>query len=143
MSRPGRLFLAPALAVALAAGGCGDSGPDENEFISGYNAATAPLAELSTDVEGGAATQDRLVRVADQLDDVRSRLARLEPPVRAQDELERMLAAIAANSRQVRALARAIRTNDVDKLSAATRRYSNAGDRLVEAEQALRTAVEG
>ena len=81
--------------------------------------------------------------MADQLDDVQSRLARLEPPPDARDELDQMLAAIASNAKQVRALARAIKTNDVDKLTAATRRYSSAGDELVEAEQALRTAVEG
>lgn len=142
MSHGLRVLLAPVVALTLAGAGCGgDDG--QGEFIDGYNQATAPLSQLSTDVEGSAGTQARLTKVADQLDDVQSRLARLEPPPDARDELDRMLAAIASNAKQVRALARAIKTNDVDKLTAATRRYSSAGDELVEAEQALRTAVEG
>ena len=140
MSHPQRLFLAPALAVALALAGCG--GSDNNDFVDGYNQATAPLQNLSNDFGSGKQAQQRLVGVADKLDEVQSRLAQLEPPDGARDELDRMLAAIEQNSQQVRALAKAVKTGSVDKLTAATKKYSEAGDELVEAEQALRQAVE-
>jgi len=141
MSHSQRLFLAPVLlAVALAGAGCGSS--DENGFVDGYNQATAPLRELSNDFGSGKQAQQRLENVADKLDDVQSRLARLEPPDGARDELDRMVAAIDDNSEQVRALAKAVKSGSVDRLTAATKRYSKVGDELVKAEQALRDAVQ-
>ena len=120
MSHPLRLFLAPVLALALAGAGCGSG--DNNDFVDGYNQATAPLQDLSNDFGSGKQAQQRLVSVADKLDEVRSRLATLEPPDGARDELDRMLAALEANSQQVRALAQAVKTGSVDKLTAATKK---------------------
>jgi hypothetical protein len=142
MNHSRKLILAPVLALALAGAGCGGSGGDENEFIDGYNTATAPLQELAGGLSG-TPSQNGLTKVADSLDDVRGELAGLEPPDGAQDELDRMLAALDANSKQVRALAKAVKSGDVDKLTAATKEYSTAGNELVAAEDALRKAVEG
>jgi hypothetical protein len=134
------LFLAPVLALALAGAGCGDS--EQNDFVEGYNAATAPLTELTTDLSGSP-SQDSLDRMADGLADVKTKLAALDPPDDAQDELDRMLAALDANVDQVRKLAKAVKSSDVEQLSAATQAFSAKGTDLVAAEQALRTAVEG
>ena len=41
------------------------------------------------------------------------------------------------------AVAKAVKSGDVDKLTAATKEYSTAGNELVAAEDALRKAVEG
>jgi hypothetical protein len=140
MSPSQRLFLAPVLALALAVAGCGSS--DNNDFVDGYNRATAPLQDLSNNFGSGKQAQQRLETVADKLDAVQSRLAQLEPPDGARAELDRMLAAIEDNSEQVRALAKAVKSGSVDKLTAASEKYSKAGDELVKAEQALRDAVE-
>jgi hypothetical protein len=141
MSHSRKLIVAPLVAVALAAAGCGGSGGD-GEFIEGYNQATAPLQGLA-DGLSGTPSRAGLTKVADGLDDVRTQLAVLEPPDGAQDELDRMLAALQENSRQVRALANAVGSGDVDALSAATKEYSAAGNELVAAEDDLRKAVEG
>ena len=142
MSHSRKLILAPVIvALALAGAGCG--GGDENTFIDGYNAATEPLTKLTTDLGSGQPSQDSLTKVADGLDDVGARLGKLEAPAGAQDELDRMLAAIKSNSEQVRALAKAVKSGDVDKLTAASEEYSSAGTELVAAEEALRNAVGG
>lgn len=140
MTHSRKLILAPVLALALAGAACGSS--EENDFVDSYNDATAPLAQLSSDL-AGSPSKDSLGKVADGLDDVGARLAGLEAPDGAQDELDRMLAAIETNSEQVRSMAKAVRSGDVDALSAATKEYASAGSELVEAEQALREAVGG
>ena len=134
------LFLAPVLAVALAAAGCG--GSDQNDFIEGYNAATAPLTQLTTDVSG-TPDQQSLDKMADGLEDVQAKLAELEAPDGAQDELDTMLASLEANTAEVRKLAKAVKAGDVEQLSAATQSFSAEGAKLVAAEQALRAAVDG
>ena len=134
------LVLVPVLALALAGAGCGDS--EQNDFVEGYNAATAPLTELTTDLSGSPSPAS-LNQMADGLEDVKARLAELDPPDDAQDELDRMLTAIDANTEQVRKMAKAVKSQDVEKLTAASQEFSAKGTQLVEAEQALRTAVEG
>ena len=134
------LFLAPVLAVAIAAAGCG--GSDQNDFIEGYNAATAPLTQLTTDLSG-TPDQQSLDKMADGLDDVRAKLGALDPPDGAQDELDAMLASLETNTAQVRKLGKAVKSGDVEKLTAATQSFSTEGAKLVEAEQALRAAVDG
>ncbi len=134
------LLLAPVLAVALAGAGCG--GSDQNEFIDGYNAATAPLTQLTSDLSG-TPDQDSLDKMADGLEDVQAKLGELEPPDGAQDELDAMLASLEQNTAQVRKLAKAVKSGDVEQLSAATQSFSAEGAKLVAAEQALRTAVDG
>jgi hypothetical protein len=141
MSHSTKMIIAPVLALVLAGAGCGGGG-DDNDFVEGYNAATAPLAKLSGDLSGSP-SKDSLTKVADGLDEVGARLVALEAPDGAQDELDRMVAAIDSNSKQVRVLAKAIGSGDIDKLSAATKDYSSAGSELVAAEQALREAVGG
>ena len=81
--------------------------------------------------------------MADGLEDVRAKLAELEAPDGAQDELDRMLASLEANTAQVRKMAKAVKSDDIEQLTAATQEFSTKGAELVEAEQALRTAVEG
>jgi hypothetical protein len=132
------LVLGPVLALAFAA--CGNS--DQNEFIDGYNEATAPLTQLTTSLSG-APSQEGLDKMADGLEDVRVKLAELEAPDGAQDELDRMLSSLEANTAQVRKMAKAVKSDDIEQLTAATQEFSTKGAELVEAEQALRTAVEG
>ena len=134
------LFLAPVLAIALAGAGCG--GSEQNDFVEGYNAATAPLTQLTTDLSG-TPDQASLDKMADGLDDVRVKLGELDAPDGAQDELDAMLASLETNTAEVRKMAKAVKSGDVQKLSAATQSFSTEGAKLVAAEQALRAAVDG
>ena len=81
--------------------------------------------------------------MADGLDDVEGRLRELEPPSDAKDEYDRMLAALDENIAQVRTMAKAVKSGDVDKLTKATTEFSKKGTELVEAETALRSVVNG
>jgi hypothetical protein len=135
-----KLFLVPAVAIALAAAGCG--GSDENDFIESYNAATAPLTELTTSISA-APDEQSLDKMADGLDEVKGKLAALEAPDDAQDELDALVASIDANTAEVRKMAKAVKSQDVEQLTAAAESFSAQGQKLVQAEENLRKAVEG
>jgi len=139
------LIIAPLLAIAIAAAGCGNS--DSNNFIEGYNDATAPLQELTTDLGsaagGGAGADAKLNQMADGLEDVKTRLAGLEPPDGAQDELDAMLKALDDTAAQVREIAKSAKSGDVEALTAAATELSTTGNALVTAENNLQAAVEG
>jgi hypothetical protein len=135
-----KLFLIPAVAIALAAAGCGNS--DENDFIDSYNAATKPLTELTTSISASPDEQS-LTKMADGLEDVKGKLAALDAPGDAQDELDALVAAIDSNTAEVRKMAKAVKSQDVEQLTAAAESFSTEGQKLVEAEEALRQAVEG
>ena len=134
------LFLAPVLAVALAGAGCGSS--ESNDFIDDYNAATTSLTQLSTDLSG-TPSEDSLTKMADGLADVKTKLSELDPPDDAQDELDALVASLDKNTAEVRKMAKAVKSQDVEQLTAATQAFSTEGAKLVQAEEALRAAVEG
>jgi hypothetical protein len=134
------LLLLPALAIALAGAGCGNS--DNNDFIDSYNEATAPLTELQTSLSG-APDELSLDKMADGLEDVKGKLANLDAPDDAQDELDALVAAIETNTAEVRKMSDAVKSKDVEELSAAAQSFSTQGQKLVEAEENLRKAVEG
>jgi hypothetical protein len=135
-----KLFLLPALAIALAAAGCGNS--EENNFIDDYNAATKPLTELTTSISGSPDEQS-LDKMAAGLEDVKTKLAALDAPDDAQDELDALVASIEKNTAEVRKMSKAVKSQDVEQLSAAAQSFSTEGQKLVQAEEALRQAVEG
>jgi aminoglycoside phosphotransferase family enzyme len=136
-----RFLLAPFVALVLfAAAGCG--GSDSNDFVEGYNSATQPLAELTAGLSSGEPTANSLNQMADGLADVKTKLAALEPPEGAQDELDAMLASIDESTAQVRTMAKAVKSQDVEQLTQATQEFSASGTELVQAEEALRAAVE-
>lgn len=144
-----RLLVVPALALALAGAGCGG---DKADFVDGYNAATAPLTQLMSDVGGAGITPDgeasgqaskQLKRLADGLEDVETRLRELDPPGDARDEFDAMLSSLDENTAQVRKLVKAMKSGDVQSISAAATGFSATGGKLVEAETALRRAVDG
>ena len=136
---------APLVALVIAVAGCG--GSDSDEFVESYNAATAPLQELTSDlgaaVGGGAGAEKQLNQMADELAEVRTKLADLEPPDGAQDELDAMLTALEDTADQVREIAKAAKSGDVEALTAAATELSSTGTALAEAETKLKTAVEG
>jgi hypothetical protein len=135
-----KLCLLGALAVALAGAGCGSS--DENNFIEDYNAATQPLTELATSISGSP-DEASLDKMATGLEDVKAKLADLDAPGDAQDELDALIASIEANTAEVRKMSKAVKSQDVEQLTAAAESFSTEGQKLVQAEEALRQAVEG
>jgi hypothetical protein len=145
--KPIKRVLLPALAVAaLAAAGCGG---DDNDFVADYNAAVAPLQRLTSDIAGGAGlatgpgAQRSLVRMADGFEAVEGRLRLLEPPGDVREELDGMIAALDASGEQVRTMADAAETGNLDLLTAEAQAFSTQGAALVRAETALRTAIGG
>jgi ABC-type transporter Mla subunit MlaD len=139
------LPLASVLALVIAAAGCG--GSDSNDFIESYNQTTAPLQELTTELGsaagGGANAEKQLNQMADELADVRTKLAALDPPEDAQDELDAMVAALQDTADQVREIAKSAKSGDVEALTSAATELANTGQALADAEQKLKTAVEG
>jgi hypothetical protein len=81
--------------------------------------------------------------MADGLEDVKVKLGELDPPDDAQDELDALLASLEANTAEVRKMAKAVKSDDVKQLTAASQSFSTEGAKLVQAEEALRAAVEG
>ena len=139
------LPLASVLALVIAAAGCG--GNDNNDFIESYNQTTAPLQELTTELGsatgGGANAEKQLNQMADGLAEVRTKLANLEPPEDAQDELDAMVAALKDTADQVREIAKSAKSGDVEALTSAATELAETGQQLADAEQKLKAAVEG
>jgi len=140
MTNSRKLLLAPVVALVVAAAGCG--GSDSNDFVESYNAATKPLTELTAGLSSGEPSADSLNQMADGLADVKTKLAALDAPEGAQDELDAMLASIDESTAQVRTMAKAVKSQDVEQLTQATQEFSASGTELVQAEEALRAAVE-
>ena len=146
LTTPRRLAaLLPVLAVSAAVAACG--GSDDADFVDGYNEAVAPLNTMMTDLgttsaSDPAAASKSLNKVADGLDEVRTNLAALEPPEDAADEFDQMLGALGKGTDQVREMAGAAKSGNIEKLSKATTDFSATGTDLVKLEQQLRTLVE-
>ena len=136
-----RVPIAPLLALALAAAGCGGADPDE--FTERYAGATAPLETIFTDIgdlepEAAGAEYDA---IAADFDDVKERLAALEAPDGAQDELEAVVTALGGYAEKVRQLANAAKADDLDALDTAVKGLESAGDSWLGAEEQLIIAV--
>jgi hypothetical protein len=146
-----RVLITAAVVAALAVAGCG--GSDGQDFVENYNDAVAPLQKLTTTLQTGTsanltdaksvdAAERDLRKVADEFDAVGGRLRALEAPSGAQDELDRFLTSLDANSGQIRQIARAVKSRDPQRLSSAAAEFATQGTQLVEAETALRNAVQ-
>jgi len=146
LTTPRRLAaLLPLLAVSAAVAACG--GSDDADFVDGYNKAVAPLNTMMTDLGATspgdpAAASKSLNQVANGLDEVRTNLAALEPPADAADEFDQMLGALDKGTDQVRDMAGAAKSGNIEKLTTATADFSATGTDLVKIEQQLRTLVE-
>jgi hypothetical protein len=135
--------LLPALAaVALVGAGCGS----DSDFIEDYNAATAPLARIASGGVSGlgqdGAPNENLARMADGLEEVEDRLRALDAPGDARKQYDRLIAAIDASGAQVRRMAEAVEAGELDAFADEASAFSARGTELVEAEQALRAAVD-
>ncbi len=134
------IAIATAVAAALAVAGCGGN----QSFIKSYNEAAAPLQALGSGTSAtGPGAAKSLDGMADKLALVRDRLGKLEAPDGAQDELDRLLRSLDAGEKDVRAVAAAVKSGDPDKAAKATKVFADQAVEMGDAEQALKTAVNG
>jgi uncharacterized phage infection (PIP) family protein YhgE len=126
-----------ALLVLLVMAGC-SSGNDS--FTDDYNKAVKPLAELQTGVGSSAREFDRL---ADGTRQTRQNLADLDPPDEAQDEMDKLLAGLEGVTRDLSAVADAVRAKDPTEQAVAAKQLVESTTEVQRAETALQRAVEG
>jgi hypothetical protein len=126
-----------ALLVLLVVAGCG--GGNES-FTEDYNDAVKPLSELGANVGSSAGEFDRLAAKTKQ---TRDNLADLDPPDDAQDEMDDLLSGLEGVTRDLSAVADAVRTKDAAEQADAAKQLVQSSADVQKAETALQQAVEG
>jgi hypothetical protein len=126
-----------ALLVLLVVAGCG--GGNES-FTEDYNDAVKPLSELGANVGSSAGEFDRLAAKTKQ---TRDNLADLDPPDDAQDEMDDLLSGLEGVTRDLSAVADAVRANDAAEQADAAKQLVKSSADVQQAETALQQAVEG
>jgi hypothetical protein len=149
-----RLRLAIVIALAalltLTAAACG--GDDSDQFREDYNAAVDKLSKINTDIgtaAGGATDQSNKAiakefnQIADTAEQTRSRLSDLDPPEDAKDEFDKLLSALGTGVEDLRSVAKAARANSPQEANQAVKKLAQTGQKITEAENALKSAVDG
>jgi hypothetical protein len=126
-----------ALLVLLVVAGCGGSG---DSFTDDYNEAVKPLSELGANVGSSAGEFDRL---AAKTKKTRDNLADLDPPEDAQDEMDKLLTGLEGVTRDLSAVADAVREKDPAEQAEAAKQLVQSSSEVQRAETALQQAVEG
>ena len=126
-----------ALLVLLVVAGCGGS---NDSFTDDYNEAVKPLSELKTSGGSSAGEFDRL---ADRTKKTRENLADLDPPDDAQDEMDKLLTGLEGVTRDLNAVADAVREKDPAQQAEAAKQLVKSSSEVQRAETALQQAVEG
>jgi hypothetical protein len=126
-----------ALLVLLVVAGCGGG---NDSFTEDYNKAVEPLAELQSDVGSSAG---EFARLADRTRQTRQNLADLDPPDDAQDEMDKLLAGLDSVTRDLSAVAGAVRSKDPAEQADAAKQLVESSAEVQRAESALQQAVEG
>jgi hypothetical protein len=125
-----------ALLVLLVVAGCGGG---NDSFTEDYNKAVRPLSELKTNLGTSAGQFDRL---ADRTGQTRENLADLDPPDDAEDEMDKLLAGLDGVTRDLSAVADAVRAKDPGKQAKAAQQLVKSSAEVQQAETALQQAVE-
>jgi len=139
-----------AVALGVPAAGCGGDGSDE--FRDDYNAAVDKLSKINGDIgsvgadgddQSNAMIAEKITNIADTADEARADLAALEPPEDAQDEFDKLLAAIETGVADLRSMAKAAESNDPEQAQTAAQELAESGQQITAAENALKTVVDG
>jgi hypothetical protein len=123
-----------AAAVALLVAACGA----QDTFTQDFNAAQQPLQQLLSET-GGTSDPAKLGRLADGLDQTAIRMSALDAPDDAEPQFATFVKEVQASADTVRALQDAEPKQLADALTGLQRQMT----RILSAEQALKTAVEG
>jgi ABC-type transporter Mla subunit MlaD len=126
-----------ALLVLLVVAGCGGS---NDSFTEDYNEAVKPLSELGANVGSSAGEFDRLAAKTEKTHD---NLADLDPPDDAQDEMDKLLTGLEGVTRDLNAVADAVREKDPAQQAEAAKQLVKSSSEVQRAETALQQAVEG
>jgi ABC-type transporter Mla subunit MlaD len=126
-----------ALLVLLVVAGCGGS---NESFTEDYNEAVKPLSELGANVGSSAGEFDRLAAKTEKTHD---NLADLDPPDDAQDEMDKLLTGLEGVTRDLNAVADAVREKDPAQQAEAAKQLVKSSSEVQRAETALQQAVEG
>ena len=125
-----------ALLVLLVLAGCGGG---NDSFTEDYNDAVKPLSELGANVGSSAGEFDRL---AAKTKKTRDNLADLDPPDDAQDEMDKLLSGLEGVTRDLSAVADAVRAKDPAEQADAAKQLVQSSAEVQQAEAALQQAVE-
>jgi hypothetical protein len=126
-----------ALLVLLVLAGCGGG---NDSFTEDYNDAVKPLSELGANVGSSAGEFDRLAAKTKQTHD---NLADLDPPDDAQDEMDKLLSGLEGVTRDLSAVADAVREKDPAQQAEAAKQLVKSSTQVQQAEAALQRAVDG
>ena len=126
-----------ALLVLLVVAGCGGG---NDSFTDDYNEAVKPLSQLQTTGGTSAGEFDRL---ANRTKETHDNLADLDPPDDAQDEMDKLLSGLKGVTRDLSAVADAVRAKDPAQQAEAAKQLVKSSAEVQRAESALQQAVEG
>ena len=124
------------LLVLLVVAGCGGG---NDSFTEDYNDAVKPLSELGANVGSSAGEFDRLAAKTKKTHD---NLADLDPPDDAQDEMDKLLSGLEGVTRDLSAVADAVRAKDPAEQAEAAKQLVKSSTQVQQAEAALQRAVD-
>ena len=127
-------------ALALAVAGCASS--EDESFKQDFNAAQAPLESSSTD-SAGASDPASMGKIADGLDDTAKKMAALDAPDDAQDELDTFVKEVNASADSMRDAQKAMEDQDLEKMTTILTELQKHMTAVGEAQQKLATVVNG
>ena len=135
-----KMILISAAAVALLAAGCGTEG---QEFTEDFNAAQRPLQRLLADVSASAGAPDssKMNRLADGLDDTAARIAALDAPDDAKDEVDAFVKEVNASADSMRDVGKAVEGGKPEKMTAALGELQQHMTKVGTAQTALQAAI--
>ena len=125
------------LFVLLVVAGCGGG---NDSFTKDYNDAVKPLSQLGANVGSSADEFDRLAAKTEKTHD---NLADLDPPDDAEDEMDKLLSGLEGVTRDLGAVADAVRAKDPSEQADAAKKLVQSSAEVQQAEAALQQAVDG
>ena len=127
-------------ALALAGAGCASS--EDESFKQDFNEAQAPLEKLLTD-SAGASDPASMGKIADGLEDTATKIAALDAPEDAQDELDTFVKEVNASADTMREAQKAMEDKDLEKMTSILTDLQERMTAVGTAQQKLAEVVNG